>query len=183
MTVHTTTRHLYQSWASFTQSTSYNPVSLRFDSILSFHLRLGLPSGPHMEHDSSCDSPQNSTLISLSCTRPTRKATHSAAWQQTDAQRSDLHDAQGIEASFLRTQPKCLTKIPAKAKRLFWKDRRQKRLRHQMWLYRHRVGGTAAFSADKWRQKVKSHKLMLARVTQLPSLHRWTAYRLALSTH
>jgi len=45
ITVLTSARHLSLSWASSIQSVTPHPTSLRSILILSFHLRLGLPSG------------------------------------------------------------------------------------------------------------------------------------------
>jgi len=45
-TVFTKARHCSPSWVRWIQSTPSHPISLRF--ILSFHLRLGLPSGPYI---------------------------------------------------------------------------------------------------------------------------------------
>jgi hypothetical protein len=45
ITVFTRTHHWNLSWARWIQSTPFHRISLKFIPILSFHLRLGLPSG------------------------------------------------------------------------------------------------------------------------------------------
>ena len=49
MTVFTRARQLSMSWASLIQSTHFHPISLRFIWILSFHLRLRLPTGLYLQ--------------------------------------------------------------------------------------------------------------------------------------
>jgi hypothetical protein len=121
--MYTPTRHLSRSWGSFDRSTSSRPISLRFDSTLSFHLRLGLPSGL------ICNAiivviRHISLLISLICTTPKREVIHSrTAGQLADAQPSVLNDVQGTETPLLTAQSKGLTKIPARAKKLLSKNR------------------------------------------------------------
>jgi len=45
ITVFTRACHWFLSWARCVQSTAFHPLSLRYILILSYHLRLGLPSG------------------------------------------------------------------------------------------------------------------------------------------